>query len=221
MEPASVGSDGRIYIVNRSGDFYCLAPDHSVIWQVHFNGDPRGGFSIGPDGSLYVGVEGGVSGLFIVRQQAVAVSIDQIQMDRGSVVSGGLPEIQTSDDQYLLMRNGATALRTEPPIRVLLSGSSAYTFLAKLSVKLAHSLGVLQPRSRPKRRQVSEGGTHLLSEPDDQRAPPSASYRHFARRLLFGVRYCPFTLSGSVAVGKGACYELARLRAGIRALRGR
>lgn len=94
-----VGTDGTIYFANRLGDFYALRPDASEKWSFRLPGHPRGTFSIGPDGTLYVGVTES-SGLCVIRQQAYVGGQITFQDRNGnypSTVRLGIYESLSSD----------------------------------------------------------------------------------------------------------------------------
>ncbi|MBX7133561.1 MAG: PQQ-binding-like beta-propeller repeat protein [Fimbriimonadaceae bacterium] len=82
--PPVVGFDGRIYFHNRVSRFFSINPDGTLQWTVDLQGEARGPMSIGPDGTLYVGRNGGgqYSGLVLLRQSPAMIS--------GQIVYNGL-----------------------------------------------------------------------------------------------------------------------------------
>ena len=122
--PPVVDVHGRIYFHNQERDIYCVSPAGQQIWRVNMMAQTRGPMSIGPDNTLYVGCSDGREGLAIIRQYAVAASLDQVNVERGLVLSGGLPEWLVSDDNYMRFRPGPTFVSTEAPVRILLALTS-------------------------------------------------------------------------------------------------
>jgi hypothetical protein len=59
---------------------------------------------------------------------------------RGNLVSGGLPELQGSDDQRLSVRNGLVLSSTEPPINVVFEAVSPFAKVADLKLRLEASV---------------------------------------------------------------------------------
>ncbi len=66
---------------------------------------------------------------------------DNFNVFRGVRESGGLPELTSSDDQYMVIRNGVTALRTESPITLIVEGH-APTLVVTLSVQVENHVSI-------------------------------------------------------------------------------
>lgn len=136
----SVGFDGSIYVHNKNGDLYRIAPDGTQVWQVHLNGESRGPMTIGPDGTLYVGYTGSSLGLAIIRQAAIELAPDGFSIFRGSLTSGGLDEVLHSDNTYLEAQRGVPQLASEAPLQEIYTTHADYAPEARIVVTVeAHS----------------------------------------------------------------------------------
>lgn len=139
----SVGHDGSIYLYNRVGWFYRIAPNGTAIWTRNFNnGDSRGGpISIGPDGTLYLGANAPNVGMAIIKQHALALQFTTFTMDIGDLVSGTAGDLVDSDDQYVTMKTGGifNFARTDPQIRARMELNSPQDRLATFTLKFEAS----------------------------------------------------------------------------------
>ncbi len=59
-----------------------------------------------------------------VSQQPVTIAPTSFAVFRGTRESGGLSSLATSDDNYMVIRNGVTALRSESPITLRVAAAS-------------------------------------------------------------------------------------------------
>lgn len=133
----TVGFDGRIYVHNKFGDLYCVAPNGTQIWTVHLNGEARGPMTIAPDGTLFVGYTGNNgSGLAAIRQQALSLTTDSIAVERGTLLSGTLNDVLASDDSYYKVNQAFDGDRSERPLRVVCTTATPYLPLSKLKLTL-------------------------------------------------------------------------------------
>jgi len=132
-EPPTVGRDGRIYIHNKAGDLYSIDSSGHQIWHVLLNGEARGPMTIGPDGTLFVGFTGNSSsGLAMIRQQPIRTTFMSFTQNLGTTVSGGLPDVATSNNKYLVGAPSATS--TNPMTRYVFQGVAPTSGLAQLWV---------------------------------------------------------------------------------------
>lgn len=72
-------------------------------------------------------------------QTLVRVGPTSFSMLRGIVLSGGLPELQNSDDQRLVMRPGIVFSTSEPPVQVVLESSAPAGTVSELHFLLEAS----------------------------------------------------------------------------------
>lgn len=136
-----VGFDGRIYVHNKFGDLYCISPDGSQIWQTRLSGDARGTMSIGPDATLYVGISGeGTRSLAIIRQKPWTLATDSVAIERGTLFSGGLPQLGESDDDRYRVQQAYDGNRGERPLRLIFTATSIYKPVNEVRVKLESSI---------------------------------------------------------------------------------
>lgn len=137
----SVGFDDRIYFHNKNGDLFCVNPNGTLSWQVLLKGEARGPLTIGPDGTLYVGYTGNSeAAMAMIRQQALAVAATALSIERGTYMSGGLADIQGSDDAYYKVQQAYDVNRTERPIRVICEAVTTYRPVNQISLKLESSI---------------------------------------------------------------------------------
>ncbi len=61
---------------------------------------------------------------------------------RGVLESGGIPQLATSDDSYVIIRNGITALRTESPITLIVDGTAASSTLTSLTCTVENKVSI-------------------------------------------------------------------------------
>jgi len=134
--PPVVDVHGRVYFHNQGRDIYSVSPQGQQIWRVNMMAQTRGPMSIGPDNTLYVGCSDGRDGLAIIRQYAVDAELDLVNIERGTVVSGGLAELLTSDNAYLRMRPGVTLVSSDAPVRILLALTTPRPQLESFSITL-------------------------------------------------------------------------------------
>ncbi len=66
---------------------------------------------------------------------------DNFQVFRGVLEGGGLTELTRSDDLYMVIRNGVTALRTESPITLIVEGH-APNLVNSLSVQVENHVSI-------------------------------------------------------------------------------
>ena len=134
--PPVVDVHGRIYFHNQERDIYCVNPQGQQVWRVNMMAQTRGPMTIGPDNTLYVGCSDGRDGLAIIRQFAVDAELNSVNIERGSIISGGLAQVLSSDDAYLRMRPGVTLVSTEAPVRVLFALTSPRPQIESFSITL-------------------------------------------------------------------------------------
>lgn len=136
-----VGHDGRIYVHNKFGDLYCISPEGNQIWQTRLNGDAQGTMSIGPDGTLYVGITGEVTrSLAIIRQKAWEFATDSVSIEKGSLVSGSLVQMTQSDDDRYLVQQAYDGDRSERPLRIVFTGTTFYKPVNEVRIKLESNI---------------------------------------------------------------------------------
>lgn len=71
-----------------------------------------------------------------------AVAPSSFTVFRGSLISGGLPELLNSDDQYLVVRNGPIAQPSEAPITVLFEGVVSQATASQLDLKVEAKVSI-------------------------------------------------------------------------------
>ncbi len=72
----------------------------------------------------------------------VTVPPSSFSVFRGVLESGGLAELAASDDQYMIIRNGITALRTESPITLIVDGTSPNQTVSDLKFVLENHVSI-------------------------------------------------------------------------------
>lgn len=126
-----VGSDGRIYIFDRVGRLYCTSPSGQLIWAVVVGAiEGRGEMSMDADGTIYVA--GG--GIYAITQAFTNQLLEAFVAVRGNHISGGLSEVQQSDETYLRYRPGITFSSAQAPIELTFDVTCPRTQLSKLNI---------------------------------------------------------------------------------------
>ncbi|MDQ2985774.1 MAG: PQQ-binding-like beta-propeller repeat protein [Armatimonadota bacterium] len=126
-----VGSDGRVYIHDRVGRLYCISPSGQLIWAVVVPAtEGRGEMSMGADGTIYVAG----SGIYAITQAFTNQLLEAFAAVRGIHVSGGLSELQQSDETYLRYRPGITFSSSQAPVELTFDVTCPRTQLSKLNV---------------------------------------------------------------------------------------
>lgn len=144
MTSPIVGPDNRIYFSVRSGDIYCIGTAGNLIWQRHLNGEPRGGMSLGPDGTIFANAWGSPnSGMVMIRQTGYGLPMDSYSIERGSLLGGSLDSLRATDGSSMTFRRGVTQIITEQPVRVVFTAHTNYRPLDQFAIKL--TTGVSTP----------------------------------------------------------------------------
>lgn len=138
LEAPSVGHDGTIYFCDRSGILWAVNPNGTLKWQKSTGGESRGPLTIGADGRLYVPSMGAPGGLFVYRQDPAEVDPTSIQVLAGSILSGGVPDLLTSDNQKVRFLNNGPDLLAD----VLIKTTSPIIGAAKLTYSFEGSVEV-------------------------------------------------------------------------------
>ncbi len=88
--------------------------------------------------------------LMIIRDPEGQIRVDPTAFSvyRGVREGGGLAEMRQSDDQYLVVRNGITALPTESPIAVIFDGTSPNATLSALKFTAEAHVSITGLRQR-------------------------------------------------------------------------
>ncbi|MDQ2985894.1 MAG: PQQ-binding-like beta-propeller repeat protein, partial [Armatimonadota bacterium] len=128
----SVDSNGRIYVLARFGELYCVSPSGSLIWSHIINAEGRGPLSIGADGTVYA--SGG--GIFAITQTASSQSPESYSTVRGINIGGGLLEILQSDNLYLSYRPGIIFSSGQPPVELTFNVTCPRSQLASITISL-------------------------------------------------------------------------------------
>ncbi len=147
--PPVMGHDGRIYFLNQPGDLYCIDTNGALVWQVHLNGtEYNGSITLGPDGTLFVPYWNGVrGGLAIIRQLPAVITPDSFQFTSGTYVSGGVPELSNSDDQYVLAHVGSVLVEDEPYVTLFVRGTCPTSQVHKLTLSVEASASQEVPQA--------------------------------------------------------------------------
>jgi outer membrane protein assembly factor BamB len=126
-----VGSDGRIYVHDRVGRLYCISPSGQLIWSVVVPAtEGRGEMSMGEDGTLYVAG----SGIYAITQAFTNQLLEAFAAVRGTHISGGLAELQQSDDAYLRYRPGITFSSSQAPVELIFDVTCPRSQLSRLNI---------------------------------------------------------------------------------------
>lgn len=113
-----------------------------ALWSFDLptSGDPPGSwvslqqFNLVEDQEWAFELEGG-AGLTEVAPSALTVL-------RGSLESGGLAELTSSDDRYLIVKNGPVALPSESPITIVFDGKSPQSSVGQLRFVLENRVSL-------------------------------------------------------------------------------
>jgi glucose/arabinose dehydrogenase len=102
---------------------------------------------LGPDGYLYV--VSFTQGRVLRIRPATEVSIPTaLSLFRGSIISGGLTDIQTSDDQRLILRPGVVFSNSEQPIQLIGTSVSPFQTLTQLKVSVESQVSAANIQQR-------------------------------------------------------------------------
>jgi outer membrane protein assembly factor BamB len=77
--------------------------------------------AMGPDGTLYIGCLDGK--LYAIGAPWLQVNPTSFTVQPGTIVSGGLPQLLSSDDQRLVMKPGVVLISSQRPLVVTLEGA--------------------------------------------------------------------------------------------------
>lgn len=138
----TVGTEGRIYFGTMTGLLYCVNENGTEAWHYSMGGAVRGPISLGPDGTLYV-----PNGLLrIIKQQPTFYEINSILMEKGTLTSGGPPELKASDNSYVRMQGPVKAQVIDPSVRSIFTATSPYAAPTRFSVVVEAAVTVSNVR---------------------------------------------------------------------------
>ncbi len=104
----------------------------------------------------------------VTERQVPPTSINAF---RGSIESGGLAQVLVSDDDYLVVRNGSTANRSESPITLDANFSSPSQFVTAMQIRWENRVSITRLHQVIQMRNYANGGS--FTQVDDREAASS------------------------------------------------
>ncbi len=151
-------TDLHIYDIS-SGQLVEVASNTTTTFYFRNDGvnwfGPFGGYRVGFDSAQPN--EGWFMDNIKLRPEAVSVSPTSIAIFRGTLESGGLAQVLSSDDQYLVVRNGVTALRTESPITIDANYTSPTQTVNSMKLRWEHRVSIVNLEQRMEMKNYSTG----------------------------------------------------------------
>lgn len=113
---------GKRYALDSAKGLVCYNTNGTKLYNLLLPETPSTSSpAMGADGTIYIGCLDGQ--LYAIGQPWQVTNPNQLTVQPGTVVSGGLPQLLQPDDQYLEVRPGAVFSTAQRPIVVTLTGT--------------------------------------------------------------------------------------------------
>ncbi|MBL8064977.1 MAG: choice-of-anchor B family protein [Chthonomonadaceae bacterium] len=94
-----------------------------------------------PSGTVITSdINGGAFILDVSEATKTPFSVNTFNVERGRIVSGGLPELGTQDSQYFVVNKWITVNANEAPIRLVFEGTSLWKDISRLKFEFRHKV---------------------------------------------------------------------------------